>query len=406
MTQRVESGVTYTQTWDADNRLVEVVSGTQHTQYFYDADGQRVKRVTPQSTIWYVSADYEVTGPEPVVTVTVPATYTHKLYFPIIANSTPPVNLAPARVTYRFNGQQVAVREGVTLTFVHGDHIGSTSLTTDISGTVVSEMRYYPFGETRYSSGNTPTNKRFTSQEEQAGIGLYSFGARFYSPLLGRFISADSIVPRPGNPQSLNRFAYGLNNPLRYTDPTGHDVACAGRDASECGSSKSGIDSPYWIDDYCKGSYSCEQHWLGWYLKNAPDYNPLTDPNRYQDDELRPFFQRVIMVYAQNELDNGREGQAYQYLQGRYGGALFAATVTDGPVIAGSLAPSIAGAASRIVRNVFGQPGKPAHVNTVARLRAMANSEFANDPTVVIKESVSIANATGGNVNRKPDVSA
>jgi hypothetical protein len=39
---------------------------------------------------------------------------------------------------------------------------------------------------------------------------------------LGRFISADPIVPEPGNPQSLNRYSYVLNNPVRYTDPTGH----------------------------------------------------------------------------------------------------------------------------------------------------------------------------------------
>ncbi len=50
------------------------------------------------------------------------------------------------------------------------------------------------------------------------------YGARFYDPYLGRFISADSIVPDPGNPQSLNRYAYTLNNPLRYQDPTGHFV--------------------------------------------------------------------------------------------------------------------------------------------------------------------------------------
>ena len=69
------------------------------------------------------------------------------------------LNLATARVTYRFNGQQVAVRESVTLTFVYGDHLGSASVTVNISGTKVSEARYYPYGETRYSSGTTPTSK-------------------------------------------------------------------------------------------------------------------------------------------------------------------------------------------------------------------------------------------------------
>ncbi len=48
------------------------------------------------------------------------------------------------------------------------------------------------------------------------------YGARYYDAGLGRFISADTIVPSAGNPQSLNRYAYVLNNPLKYTDPTGH----------------------------------------------------------------------------------------------------------------------------------------------------------------------------------------
>jgi hypothetical protein len=39
---------------------------------------------------------------------------------------------------------------------------------------------------------------------------------------LGRFIQPDTIVPEPGNPQALNRYSYGLNNPVKYADPTGH----------------------------------------------------------------------------------------------------------------------------------------------------------------------------------------
>jgi hypothetical protein len=48
--------------------------------------------------------------------------------------------------------------------------------------------------------------------------------ARWYLPGLGRFISADTIVPNPTNPQSWNRYTYTLNNPLRFSDPTGHCV--------------------------------------------------------------------------------------------------------------------------------------------------------------------------------------
>ena len=78
-----------------------------------------------------------------------------------------------------------------------------------------------PWGETRVATGSTPTTWRFTGQREDATIGLYYFGARYYDPKLGRFIQPDTIVPEPGNPQSLNRYSYMLNNPLRYTDPTG-----------------------------------------------------------------------------------------------------------------------------------------------------------------------------------------
>jgi RHS repeat-associated protein len=67
-----------------------------------------------------------------------------------------------------------------------------------------------------------PTDRRFTGQRWEANLGLYDYRARFYDPALGRFLQPDPIVPEPGNPQALNRYAYVYNNPLRYTDPSGH----------------------------------------------------------------------------------------------------------------------------------------------------------------------------------------
>ena len=55
-----------------------------------------------------------------------------------------------------------------------------------------------------------------------AGLGIYDYGARFYSPKLDRFLSADTIVPGVANPQAMNRYSYVLGNPIRYNDPTGH----------------------------------------------------------------------------------------------------------------------------------------------------------------------------------------
>ena len=92
---------------------------------------------------------------------------------------------------------------------------GSASLTTDASGIKTSELRYRPFGEVRYSSESAPSQYQFTGQEAETGVGsLYNYGAREYSPILDRFISADTIVPGAGNPQNLNRYSYAPGNPM------------------------------------------------------------------------------------------------------------------------------------------------------------------------------------------------
>ena len=106
--------------------------------------------------------------------------------------------------------------------WLRGDHLGSASLTTNVSGQKVAELRYLPYGETRWAWGTTPTDRRYTGQRELAGVGLYDYNARMYWPAAGRFVSADTVVPDSTTPQSFNRYAYVLNNPLRYGDPTGH----------------------------------------------------------------------------------------------------------------------------------------------------------------------------------------
>ena len=115
-----------------------------------------------------------------------------------------------------------AMRINSKLYYVLKDHLGSASVVTDATGAVVGEQRYYPFGETRLSTGTMVTDKLFTGQRAMEDLGIYHYGARFYSPKLGRFLSADSIVPGYADPQNLNRYSYVGNSPLNYTDPTGH----------------------------------------------------------------------------------------------------------------------------------------------------------------------------------------
>jgi len=101
------------------------------------------------------------------------------------------------------------------------DHLGSTSLTTDSAGNVISELRYKPWGEVRTQAGTTSTGYQFTGQYSYAAdFGLLYYNARWYDPALSRFAQADSIVP--GGVQGYDRYAYVSNNPLRYTDSSGH----------------------------------------------------------------------------------------------------------------------------------------------------------------------------------------
>ncbi|MBM3131636.1 MAG: RHS repeat-associated core domain-containing protein [Chloroflexi bacterium] len=122
---------------------------------------------------------------------------------------------------YYLGGKEIAFRKGSTLEYLHTDHLGSTSVTTNTSGTTVSTVKYFPFGGARSQTGTLDTDKKFTGQRLDQ-TGLYYYGARYYDATIGRFISPDTIVPNPANPRSLNRYSYCLNNPLKYFDPTGH----------------------------------------------------------------------------------------------------------------------------------------------------------------------------------------
>jgi RHS repeat-associated protein len=126
---------------------------------------------------------------------------------------------------YTLGGRRVAMRrvpedQPEALYYLFSDHLGSTHVTYRASDGFTESIRYYPYGGTR--SGEVPTDRLFTGQRFDDTIGLYDYGARFYDPALGRFISADTVVPNPGNPQAFNRYAYVYNNPLRYIDPNGH----------------------------------------------------------------------------------------------------------------------------------------------------------------------------------------
>jgi RHS repeat-associated protein len=129
-------------------------------------------------------------------------------------------------------------RDGLALdhvVFYHGDHLGSTTVLTNAEGEPLARLVYEPFGEAIAPPGSptaTVPTFGFTGQRFEAALGLYDYGVRWYDPALARFLSADSLVPEPGDPQSLNRYSYVRNNPLSRIDPDGSQDSIFGDGAS------------------------------------------------------------------------------------------------------------------------------------------------------------------------------
>jgi len=122
---------------------------------------------------------------------------------------------------YQVNDEVVAQKNpDGTIAYNSTDHLGSSAVVTSQTGTVVEKTGYEPYGEVK--SGGTLEKFQYTGQEKDQETGLNYYGARYYDPHLQHFTQPDDIIPNPYDPQSLNRYSYVENNPIKYTDPTGH----------------------------------------------------------------------------------------------------------------------------------------------------------------------------------------
>jgi RHS repeat-associated protein len=112
------------------------------------------------------------------------------------------------------------------LSFLAADHLGSTRVVFTEDGAVTDRLDYYPFGSFLEGGPTPDTTHLFTGHERELGDTspqVDYMHARYYSPVLSRFVSVDPIRPNGGSSQPWNRYAYALNNPIRLIDPNGAD---------------------------------------------------------------------------------------------------------------------------------------------------------------------------------------
>jgi len=205
--------------YDADNRMVEYIRERVSAVFLYDGDGLRVKGVVNTITTLYVNDYYEISAPGAAGTT--------------------------VRKYYSAGGQRIAVRENGVLSYLLADHLGSITVSLD-GQNLTGTRSYSSWGETRGSAGTLPTGRGFQGQYAEDELGLLFFNARWVDPELGRFVNADTLIPEPGNPADWDRYAFVVNNPIRYSDPSGHKVwdGCSG-ETGGCGGGSEYADYVY-----------------------------------------------------------------------------------------------------------------------------------------------------------------
>jgi RHS repeat-associated protein len=192
----------YTYTYDTANRLVGASGQSSVNSYQYNGMGDRLRQVAGGITTTY--------------TLDLNAGLTQVLAD--VANG--------ATNTYLYGNGRIA-QQGLTTDYFLTDALGSVRQLTNSTGQVTLAKSYQPYGSVMSSAGTASSIYGFAGEQTDPYTELLFLNARYYDPALGRFISADSIVPQASNPQALNRYSYAYNSPLNYIDPSGHDP-CTG----------------------------------------------------------------------------------------------------------------------------------------------------------------------------------
>ena len=112
-------------------------------------------------------------------------------------------------------------------TYLHNDHLGSVAAGTDAAGTLLWTEHHSPYGEPLSPNAANDNEATFTGHIRDKATGLNYMQARYYDPVIGRFLSIDPVTfMDTGNPAMFNRYAYVFNDPVNLIDPDGECPIC------------------------------------------------------------------------------------------------------------------------------------------------------------------------------------
>ena len=192
----------HTLTFDFEDRLLSLTTAGQTNSNRYDGRGHRLETTQGGSTTRYVVDPHASLSQIMAETDTTGNVTAYYLYF---------------------GGLAARVLPNGTASYYHVNHQGSIIALTAGDGSITDTYQYDPFGVPMGSTGSSTNHFRYLG-----GFGLWDNGdgtvfarARHFDPLLGRFLSRDPLRGTDTGTQTINRYIYALNNPLRFTDASG-----------------------------------------------------------------------------------------------------------------------------------------------------------------------------------------
>ncbi|MEK4063788.1 MULTISPECIES: RHS repeat-associated core domain-containing protein [unclassified Paenibacillus] len=241
--------------YDALNRLLSIKRPNgQSTQYTYDVRGNRLtSSESVSSSLDLSDTSYTYDLQNTLTGLTKNGNTTSFTYYADGLRYLKSTGTSHTQVNYDFSGQVIAEEKlsGSTViqksSFVRGDRVlvkkdktaakdyyylynghGDVVQIVNTSGTPVNTYSYDEWGNITSQTEGIQNSFKYAGEIYDAETGLYYLRARYYDPSIGRFLNEDTVEGQIDNPLSQNLYTYVSNNPLIYTDPSGHQLSPTG----------------------------------------------------------------------------------------------------------------------------------------------------------------------------------